>query len=242
VRGRDAGVQYDRRKQEIIDEDAVRPSSASVRRRSPTTSVWWATLAAQGELDEAMSAFFTSGARGRRRTASGPVVDLHRLADRLQRVGAHPVERVDGDDERHAARLEVVDRGEAVAEPAGVGEDHRADGAAGELVPHEVEPLLAGRAEQVQHDLGVSAMRPKSIATVVVCLVPICAEVVDVAEAVVIIASDRSGSISEIVFTKVDLPTPKPPATTILTGILVGAGGAEVRGCGHRRAPFPTGW
>src|SRR5688572_9791578 len=35
----------------------------------------------------------------------------------------------------------------------------------------------------------------------------------------VMIASLRSGSISEIAPTKVVLPTPKPPATTILTGV-----------------------
>src|SRR5215208_2524069 len=40
------------------------------------------------------------------------------------------------------------------------------------------------------------------------------------AEAEVIVASERSGSISEMALTNVDLPTPKPPATTILTGIL----------------------
>ena len=55
------------------------------------------------------------------------MVDLHRLADRLDRVGALTVERVHGDDERHAARLEVVDRGEAVAEAPGVGQDDRTD-------------------------------------------------------------------------------------------------------------------
>ena len=67
---------------------------------------------------------------------------------------------------------------------------------------------------------GVSEMRPKSMATVVVCLVEMCDRSSDLADAVVIIASERSGSISEMVLTKVDLPTPKPPATTILTGIL----------------------
>src|SRR5690606_14159976 len=75
---------------------------------------------------------------------------------------------------------------------------------------------------------GVSEMRPKSIATVVVCLVPIWLRSSTWADAVVIIASDRSGSISEIVFTKVDLPTPKPPATTILTGIFPMGRGSEV--------------
>src|SRR5580765_131130 len=51
------------------------------------------------------------------------------------------------------------------------------------------------------------------------------------AEAVVIVASERSGSISEMALTKVDLPTPNPPATTILTGIfppVAGTRGSEV--------------
>src|SRR6188508_1510828 len=51
------------------------------------------------------------------------------------------------------------------------------------------------------------------------------------ADAVVIVASERSGSISEMALTKVDLPTPNPPATTILTGIfppLAGMRGSEV--------------
>ena len=65
----------------------------------------------------------------------------------------------------------------------------------------------------------VSDTRPKSMATVVVCFVDNCERSSCPDDAVVIVASDRSGSISEIVLTNVDLPTPKPPATTILTGI-----------------------
>src|SRR5256885_11216683 len=51
------------------------------------------------------------------------------------------------------SRSEVVDRGEAVGHPPGVGQHHRADRADRQLVPHEPEPRLARRAEQVQHEL-----------------------------------------------------------------------------------------
>ena len=50
--------------------------------------------------------------------------------------------------------LEVVDRREAVGEPAGVDQHDRADGATDELVPHEPEPVLPGRAEQVQDQVA----------------------------------------------------------------------------------------
>ena len=65
------------------------------------------------------------------------------------------VEFVDRDQERQVARLEEVDRGEAVLQPSDVDQDDRADGAADQVVPHEPEPALAGRAEQVQHQILV---------------------------------------------------------------------------------------
>jgi phytoene dehydrogenase-like protein len=74
-------------------------------------------------------------------------VEVQRVPDLLRIVVRGVVEAVDGDDERQPARLEVVDRGEAVAQPAHVGQDHRAEGAVGQLVPHEREALLAGHAE-----------------------------------------------------------------------------------------------
>src|SRR5690606_20879521 len=64
-----------------------------------------------------------------------------------------------------------------------------------------------------------SEMRPKSIATVVDVL-PVAfdrSSIPSLCE--VIAASVVSGEISEIEPTKVVFPTPKPPATTILTGI-----------------------
>ena len=54
-----------------------------------------------------------------------------------------------------AAPLEVVDRREAVGQPAGVGEHDRPDRAERELVPDEQEPVLPGRAEQVEHQVVV---------------------------------------------------------------------------------------
>src|SRR5688572_15379772 len=71
---------------------------------------------------------------------------------------------------------------------------------------------------------GVSVIRPKSIATVVVVLPVVFDRSSTPVDADVIVASDRNGSISLIELTNVDLPAPKPPATTILTGILVIAG------------------
>ena len=67
-------------------------------------------------------------------------------------------------------------------------------------------------------------IRPKSIATVVVVLPVTCERSSIPSEAEVITASVVSGSISLTAVTNVVLPTPKPPATTILTG----NGGATV--------------
>src|SRR5918992_438614 len=62
-------------------------------------------------------------------------------------------------------------------------------------------------------------MRPKSIATVVVVLPWIWLVSSTPRLAVVMAASVVSGMISETAPTKVVLPTPKPPAMTILTGV-----------------------
>src|SRR5215211_3724035 len=62
-------------------------------------------------------------------------------------------------------------------------------------------------------------MRPKSIATVVVVLPWIWVVSSTPRLAVVMAASVVSGMISETAPTKVVLPTPKPPAMTILTGV-----------------------
>ena len=77
---------------------------------------------------------------------------LERGPDVVELVGPIAVERVHGHDERHVALFEVVDRGEAVGESAGVREHDRADRPADQLVPHEPVARLAGRAEQVEHE------------------------------------------------------------------------------------------
>jgi hypothetical protein len=62
-------------------------------------------------------------------------------------------------------------------------------------------------------------MRPKSMATVVVVLPAMWLVSSTPRLAVVIAASVVRGMISETAPTKVVLPTPKPPAMTILTGV-----------------------
>ena len=66
-------------------------------------------------------------------------------------------------------------------------------------------------------------MRPKSIATVVVVLPRTGSVSSTPTLAAVSTASVVSGTISETEPTKVVLPTPKPPAITILTGVGAGA-------------------
>lgn len=70
--------------------------------------------------------------------------------DLLRVVVVRTVELVDRHDERGTSPLEEVERGEAVLQPAGVGQDHRTESALGQFVPHEPEPVLTGGAEQVQ--------------------------------------------------------------------------------------------
>src|SRR5918995_5022624 len=65
-----------------------------------------------------------------------------------------------------------------------------------------------------------TVMRPKSMATVVVVLPWMWRRSSIPLDALVIAASVRSGSISEIAPTKVVLPTPKPPAMTNLTDVM----------------------
>src|SRR5262249_22404529 len=66
--------------------------------------------------------------------------------------------------------------------------------------------------------VGSMVMQPKSIATVVVVLRGVWVRSSTPAATSVMAASVVSGSISEIEPTAVGLPTPKPPAITILTG------------------------
>src|ERR1700751_6191043 len=70
-------------------------------------------------------------------------------------------------------------------------------------------------------------MRPKSIATVVVDLSGTCDKSATSVLATVMTASVVSGVISDTEPTNVVLPTPNPPAATILTDVIAGA---SVRG------------
>src|SRR5216683_4347882 len=79
----------------------------------------------------------------------------HGFPDVLDRVREVPVEAVEGDDERQARRLEVVDRRERVRKPAGVDKYYGSDRTLNEVIPHEPEPVLAGGPEQVEHKTGV---------------------------------------------------------------------------------------
>jgi hypothetical protein len=81
------------------------------------------------------------------------LVEVEGLADGAGRVARRSLEAVDADHERDGAPLEVVDGGEAVLQAPGVGQHDGAQRALGQLVPHEPEPLLAGRAEEVQHQV-----------------------------------------------------------------------------------------
>lgn len=82
-------------------------------------------------------------------------VEVDRGAHLLGVVAVRAVELVDRDDETEAALLEEVDGRETVLQSPGVGEDHRAERALGEFVPHEPEPLLSGRSEQIEDVLRV---------------------------------------------------------------------------------------
>src|SRR3954454_6950745 len=75
--------------------------------------------------------------------------------------------------------------------------------------------------------------RPKSIATVVVVLSMAGWRWSTVSLAAVIHASVFTGGISEMAPTQVVLPTPKPPAMTILAEVSPGRGGAGGAGSGE---------
>lgn len=80
-------------------------------------------------------------------------VQVECLPDVLDGVTGSALEAVDAHHEGDGAPLEVVDRREAVLQAAGVGEHDRAQGAGRQLVPQEPEAVLAGGAEQVQHEV-----------------------------------------------------------------------------------------
>src|SRR5213082_1189181 len=84
-------------------------------------------------------------------------------------------------------------------------------------------------------------MRPKSIATVVVDLSGTCDRSSTSVLSTVMTASVVSGVISDTEPTNVVLPTPNPPATTILTDVMAGASALGCAALDHTqstKSPF----
>ena len=71
---------------------------------------------------------------------------LH-FGDVVRELAIEPVHRYD---ERQPCGFEIVHRRERVGQPTSIHQHHRPDRAMDEVVPHEPEPSLSGRAEQVQ--------------------------------------------------------------------------------------------
>src|SRR5450755_4962043 len=110
-----------------------------------------AQCSGEGVLDEGEQYLPGLGTLPRIAGQSGDVrVEVEGGTDVAEAVTGGAVEAVDGEDERQAAFLEVVDGGKAVAETAGIGQDNGAERAVGQFVPHEPEALLPGSTEQVQ--------------------------------------------------------------------------------------------
>src|SRR5690242_20074866 len=81
-------------------------------------------------------------------------------------------------------------------------------------------------------------MRPKSMATVVVVLPAVWVRSSMPALALVMTASVRRGLISETAPTRVVLPTPKPPATTIFAEVVARLGAAALELAKSTEDPF----
>jgi hypothetical protein len=148
------------------------------------------------------------------------------------------VEAVDPDDVGQPAVFEEVDAANESASLR-VSTSTTAPIAPRTRSSHEPETVLAGRAEQVEDQVSSSDTRPKSIATVVVTLFGVADRSSCPTLAAVITASVVSGMISDTDPTKVVLPTPKPPATTILAEIA--AVGDPLRSAGGPRNPAVRG-
>ena len=101
---------------------------------------------------------------GRRSTVAGIDVDDRDVFGQGQRL-AHlgngipwgAVELVHRDEKWQVAVFEEVDRGEAVLQAPAVDQDHRADRAAHQVVPHEPESALPRSTEQVEHQILVQS-------------------------------------------------------------------------------------
>src|SRR5262249_5624600 len=103
----------------------------------------------------AMSALFVESRLRASHVMIGVPSPICKASRTSYRMPQNAVEAVHTYDERQLALFEVVDGCEAVGEPAGVGEHDRTNGASVDIVPHEPEPVLARRTEQVQDQVLV---------------------------------------------------------------------------------------
>src|SRR5690606_15860605 len=87
--------------------------------------------------------------------------DGERVPHILDVVVLDLVEAVDGHQVRQAAVLEEVDGRETVRQAPRVDQHHRADRATYQLIPHEPEPGLTWRAEQVEDQVTVDRDPPE---------------------------------------------------------------------------------
>ncbi len=85
------------------------------------------------------------------------LVEVQGHPDVFHVVSAGAFEAVQRHDERYLPALEVVDSGKTAGQPPGIGKDDGPERTDGEFVPHEPEALLAGGAEQVEHQIAAQA-------------------------------------------------------------------------------------
>ena len=198
--------------------DAVRPALLPIMPGHPAPAPGVSRLARTSSV-RATRTFLTDSRRRASHSTTGTSGSMPRASRTSSRSKRRaPVECVDRDQERDVVLLEVVDRREAVLDAAGVQQHDRAERAVDQVVPEEREPVLPGRAEQVEqqrvvqgdpaevqgHGRGGLRRTPPEVSSI-----PIDRSVIS--------ASVTSGSISEIAPMKVVLPTPKPPLMTIFT-------------------------
>src|SRR5699024_10053089 len=72
----------------------------------------------------------------------------------LDRITRSTVEAVHGHHEVDTAALEKIDRSERTVQASGIGQHNRTQRTACQLVPHEPEPFLARRAEDIEDQLA----------------------------------------------------------------------------------------
>jgi hypothetical protein len=84
-------------------------------------------------------------------------VELEGSANRIDRVDQIAIEAVEHHDERDLTILEVVNRGEAIIETAGINQHDGAECTGDQIVPHETKPILSRSTKQVQHKAAINS-------------------------------------------------------------------------------------